>query len=216
MPLAAFAFGWLALAQNGRLAEKPARFDHLAERCSLLVIVTFGEMIVGITGYMEGSPDVLFAFLVFVFVVGLFLMYFFDYDYMLDHHREGSGVGFMLLTAWIVFVLGNITVSLEYLPEEGIDASVKGAYLASALCVYLASLLLLRRYNMPRFRSSGAVVLGRLLACALIGATSVLVESAPMVALACDAAIVWAVLGVEYALFRKQREKSAGLKGAEL
>lgn len=139
MPLAAFAFGWLVLAQNGRLAEKPARFDHLAERCSLLVIVTFGEMIVGITGYMEGSPDVLFAFLVFVFVVGLFLMYFFDYDYMLDHHREGPGVGFMLLTAWIVFVLGNITVSLEYLPEEGIDASVKGAYLASALCVYLAS-----------------------------------------------------------------------------
>ena len=69
---------------------------------------------------------------------------------------------------------------------------------------------------MPRFRSSGAVVLGRLLACALIGVTSVLVESAPMVVLACNAPIVWAVLGVEYALFRKLREKSAGLKGAEL
>ncbi len=37
-----------------------------------------------------------------------------------------------------------------------------------------------------------------------------------MVVLACDAPIVWAVLGVEYALFRKLREKSAGLKGAEL
>ena len=57
--------------------------------------------------------------LVFVLAVGLLLVYFFHYDRVLDHKREDVGIGFMVLTAGLVFVVSNVPVALEYLPEDG-------------------------------------------------------------------------------------------------
>ncbi len=208
--LAAFAFGWLAFAQGGRLADKPARFDHLAERCALLVIVTFGETVVGIAGYMEGSFDLVFALLVFALVVGLFLVYFFEHDYMLDHHRDDAGIGFMLLTAILVFVIGNVTVALEYLPEGDVLPGPKSLYLAAGLCAYMLSSFIMFRYNKPQFRITGALVASRVAACAVIVAVAALSGFDPLVMLACNAAVVWAALAAEYVLYRKRRETDEG------
>ena len=208
--LAAFAFGWLAFAQGRRLASKPARFDHLAERCALLVIVTFGETVVGIAGYMEGGFDLVFALLVFALVVGLFLVYFFEHDHMLDHHRKDPGVGFMLLTAWLVFVVGNVTVALEYLPEEGVLLLPKSLYLAAGLCAYLLSSFIMFRYNKPRYRVTGALIASRVAACAAIVAVALLSGFDPLATLACDVVAVWAALAAEYALYKKSQEVGEG------
>lgn len=213
--LAAFAFGWLAFAQGGRLATKPARFDHLAERCALLVIVTFGETIVGIAGYMAGDVNIAFALLVFALVVGLFLVYFFEHDYMLDHHRKDPGIGFMLLTAWLVFVVGNITVALEYLPEEDILLFPKSVYLAAGLCAYLLSSFIMFRYNKPQFLVTGALVASRVAACAAIVGVALLSGFDTLVMLACDAVVVWAALAAEYALYRQRRVPNEQLPETE-
>ena len=50
---AALAVGIVWWARGRRHVTKPTNFDHLAERCCLLVIVTFGEMVVDISGYMR-------------------------------------------------------------------------------------------------------------------------------------------------------------------
>ena len=199
--LIAFAFGWLAFAQGGRLTEKPTRFDHLAERCSLLVIVTFGETIVGIAVYME-RDNLLFATLVFLLVVGLFLVYFFEHDHMLDHHHSSNGIGFMLLTSWIVFAIGNITVALEYLPEDDVLFFPKGLFLTLMLCAYLLTSFLVFQFNKPEFRMSRSIVLSRVLACLTIVLVGAVASFNPLVMLVCDTAVVWTAFCHEWILYR--------------
>ena len=43
----------------------------------------------------------------------LFLIYDYEYDNLLDHHSETDGMGYLALNAWIVLVLGNLTVALD-------------------------------------------------------------------------------------------------------
>ena len=44
--------------------KRPVHFDHLAERISLLVVITFGEMVVGITGSFTTSSKPFFGMMV--------------------------------------------------------------------------------------------------------------------------------------------------------
>lgn len=213
--LVAFAFGWLAFVRGHRLAGAAVRFDHLVERCSLLVIITFGEMVVGIAGTISGGSDVIASMLVFALVVGLFLVYFFHYDRMLDHERQDVGIGFMVLTAGLVFVVSNVTVALEYLPEAEVSAAPKSIYLTAGLCAYLALSLVLFRYNKTPFRLSGLVLVSRVIACLLIAGVAVIPGADTLTTLVCDALIVWAALGVEYASYRKRRELVGGGRGRE-
>ena len=148
--------------------------------------------------------------LVFALVVALFLVYFFHYDRILDHERQDVGIGFMVLTAGLVFVVSNVTVALEYLPEDGVSAAPKSIYLAAGLCAYLALSLFLFRYNKAPFRLSGVALASRIVACALIVGVSLIPGAGVVATLACDAAVVWGALGVEYASYRKRRELVSG------
>ena len=201
--LAGFAFGWLAFGRGGRLTNKPTRFDHLAERCALLVIVVFGETIVAIASYMEGD-NLPFALLVFVLVVGLFLVYFFEHDHMLDHNHKSNGISYMVLTAWIVFAVANITVALEYLPEDDVLFLPKGIYLTVMLCVYLLTSFAVFRFNKPQFRINRMIVASRVIACVAIIAAGPLAGFDPFVAMTCDTVIVWAAVGHEWTLYRSR------------
>ena len=200
--LAGFAFGWLAFAKQKRLTDKPTRFDHLAERCALLVIVTFGETIVGIASYIEVGANPIVAALVFLLVVGLFLVYFFEHDHMLDHHHTSNGISYMLLTLWIVFAIGNVTVALEYLPEEDILLLPKSIYLSGMLCAYLLTSFAVFRFNKPEYRVSKPLVISRIIACIMIILAGILIQRDPNIALGCITAVIWAELAHEWRLYR--------------
>lgn len=128
---AALAVGIVWWARGRRHVTKPTNFDHLAERCCLLVIVTFGEMVVDISGYMRSLSlsHFIVSMLAFTLVVGLFLIYDFEYEHLLDHERVSGGTRFMVINSWIVFVLGNIAAGLEYLPHVGVPLVPKSLYL---------------------------------------------------------------------------------------
>ena len=198
--LIGFAFGWLAFWRGRRLTDKPTRFDHLAERCALLVIVVFGETIVAIASYME-HDNLPFATLVFLLVVGLFLVYFFEHDYMLDHHHDSNGISYMLLTSWIVFAVANITVALEYLPEDDVLMLPKAVYVTGTLCLYLLTSFAVFRFNKPQFRASIPLIVSRLIACAIIILGGALMRYDPLVTLAIDTVVVWAELAHEWTLY---------------
>ena len=97
--------------------NKPAQFGHLAERCALLTIVAFGETIVTISSYMVTGLSMVYSALVFALVVGLFLIYIFEHDNMLDHHMATDGLSFTSVTVWMIMIIGNLTVALEFMDE---------------------------------------------------------------------------------------------------
>lgn len=57
---------------------------HLIERVSLLVIITFGEMVVGLASFFTVENFSIYSVLNFVIMLSLFLFYFGEFDHAID------------------------------------------------------------------------------------------------------------------------------------
>ena len=200
--LLGFLFGWLMFIRGKRVAKEESRFDHLAERCSLLVIVTFGETIVAIATYMVPGAPLVYPVFVFALVVGLFLVYFYEHDRMLDHHSTKSGIAYMIITVWIVFMVSNITVGLEYMPETDVARVSKSVYLMVALVLYLVTSFFVAYFNKPQFKVTLPYAAGRIGCCVIIIVCALLTDFDPAVNLIVDTLCVFGALTHEAFLFR--------------
>ena len=203
----ALAVGAITWFQPATSDCKPSRFSHIAERCALLVIIAFGEMIVAVSSYMTTSVPLHFSIFVFALVVGLFLIYIFEHDNMLDHHRKTSGIAFININIWVIVILGNLTVALEYMPDDDIARIPKSIMLCACLVTYLLTSFLLGRYNKPEFRYPRSYIVGRIIICLVIVGVAVATNYDPWTNLVCDTAAVYAALLHEYALYRKRSDK---------
>ena len=136
--------------------KRPVHFDHLAERISLLVVITFGEMVVGITGYFTTSSKPFFGMMVFLVVFGLFLIYVFDYYNYLDREIKTSGIGYTLLNIPLIFGANNITMALEAMLTSEAGTLPKTVYLVISMLIYMAGLWGLAAYHKPEFQFKNA------------------------------------------------------------
>ncbi len=197
----ALVVGIAAWRQPRVYAAKPSRFSHLAERCSLLTIIAFGEMVVAISAYMTDFSSLIYPVLVFALVVGLFLIYIYEHDNMVDHHKHTDGMGYMTIAAWIILIIGNVTVALEYMPMPEIAFVPKSVYLTAGLVLYLLTSFLLVRYNKPQFHYSMAYVAGRLGTCLFIVVVALVTNFSPLVNLVFDTVAVYFALWHEWLLY---------------
>ena len=181
--------------------DKPSRFGHIVERCSLLTIIAFGETIVAISVYETSSFRFEFSVLVFALVVGLFLIYIYENDNMIDHHRTTSGIPYMTMTGWVVLVIGKLTVALEFMPNAEIAFLPKSVYLAGCIVLYLLTSFVLGRYNKPEFHYSGAYVAGRLGTCVFIVAVALITGFDPLATLVGNVVAVYFALWHEWVLY---------------
>ena len=201
----ALLFG-MAIWNSMRLSQvRPVRFGHISERCSLLVIAAFGETVVALSSYMN-NVRMPFPVLVFALVVGLFLIYIFEYDNMTDREQVTNGVGYMNVTSWLVLVLGNLTVALEFMPDDNVAFLPKSVFLAVSLVLYLLMSFLLGRYNKPEFKPSPVFAMGRLGICGLIVAVALATQFDPMINVVCDTLAVYGAFLHEWLLYHKRIE----------
>ena len=124
-------------------------FAHMTERVMLYVVFTFGEMIISITGYFQGGftfRSVYFSLMAFLVVAGLFLIYGYFYDHIIDREQETSGSGYMLLHIFLITALNNIAVALEFMREPEVDDLLKNVFLVASFVVYYIFLFSLEKY----------------------------------------------------------------------
>lgn len=151
--LVPLAVGILLIARSaGLFGKRPVHFDHLTERISLLVVITFGEMVVGITGYFTTSSKPFYGMMVFLVVFGLFLIYVFDYYNYLDRERRTAGIGFTLLNVPLIFGANNITMALEAMLTSDAGTWPKTLYLVISMLVYMLGFWGLIIYHKEEFR----------------------------------------------------------------
>lgn len=140
----AILFGMSAVILSGRRHSGGfVDFQHLSERAMLYVVFTFGEMIIAIASYFEGSFSVrntYFALMAFLIVVGLFLSYGIFYDHIIDREMQTSGLQYMLLHIFIIFAMNNITNGLEFMREEEINLMSKMSFLVLSFLLYFGVL----------------------------------------------------------------------------
>ena len=113
LSLAAIVFGMTAVLFCGQRGSADAvEFSHLSERAMLYVVFTFGEMIIGVASYFEGTFSLrgaYFALMAFLIVVGLFLSYGAFYDHIADREKHTNGLIYMLLHIFLIFSMNNVT-----------------------------------------------------------------------------------------------------------
>ena len=124
-------------------------FTHLSERAMLYVVFTFGEMIIAIASYFEGSlsfGSVYFSAMAFLIVTALFLGYEILYNYIIDRDRTTTGMFYMLTHVFLIFAMNNLTIALEFMRDERVALVPKTWFLTGSFLLYYVCLFTLMRY----------------------------------------------------------------------
>lgn len=88
---------------------------HLIERISLLVIITFGEMIMGLANFFTIENFSIYSLLYFIIMLSLFLFYFSQFDHAIDEASNQKGI-FLIYSHYPIFIgLIMMTVSMSFL-----------------------------------------------------------------------------------------------------
>ena len=131
-----------------RMQKNAINFAHLAERISLLVIITFGEMIIGISSYFTQENFSITALLIFAIVINLFIFYILKFEHVINHHLTNESGTKMIYTHYLIFFgLSIITVSLSFIEDTHAKKLFALLFLFSGLLLFYLGILLLKYYN---------------------------------------------------------------------
>lgn len=126
----------------------PLNFPHLVERLSLLVIITFGEMIIGIAPYFTRHTLSIWTVLIFLIVANLFMTYIVEIDHLIDDEQEeATGNRAIYFHYFIFFGLSFTTVSLSFLENSQANYTFTTLVLYLGIGLLLLGTLLLNHYN---------------------------------------------------------------------
>ena len=120
---------------------------HLIERVSLLVIITFGEMVIGLVNFFTVENFSIYSVLNFVIMLSLFLFYFGEFDHAIDEGSNQKGV-FIIYSHYPIFIgLMLMTVSMGFLlnPEANLLVAISFFYIGIGL--FQAAVLANGPYN---------------------------------------------------------------------
>ena len=127
---------------------------HLIERVSLLVIITFGEMVVGLASFFTVENFSIYSVLNFVIILSLFLFYFGEFDHAIDEGSSQKGL-FVIYSHYPIFIgLMLMTASMGFLlnPEANLLVAISFFYIGIGL--FQAAVLANGPYNKHYLRYS--------------------------------------------------------------
>ena len=127
---------------------------HLIERISLLVIITFGEMIMELANFFTIENFSIYSVLYFIIMISLFLFYFGQFDHAIDEKSNQKGL-FLIYSHYPIFIgLMMMTVSMSFLlnPEANRLFATSFSYIGFGL--FQAAVLVNGPYNKHYLRYS--------------------------------------------------------------
>lgn len=128
-------------------------FPHLVERLSLLIIITFGEMIIGIASYFSIHNLSISSFLIFIIVTNLFMIYITEVDHMIDVNQNGVTGNAAIYYHYPIFLgLSLITVSLSFIGEQAANNYFSINLLYIGIYLLVVGVLAHQNYNKASHR----------------------------------------------------------------
>ena len=127
---------------------------HLIERISLLVIITFGEMITNLANFFTIENFSIYSVLYLIIMISLFLFYFGQFDHAIDEKSNQKGL-FLIYSHYPIFIgLMMMTVSMSFLlnPEANRLFAISFFYIGIGL--FQAAVLANGPYNKNYLRYS--------------------------------------------------------------
>ena len=127
-------------------------FPHLAERFELITIITFGEGIVGMTGFFDVKHFTLRPLLVFAVILCLFGCYVTQIHYLCNHHRVDRSLRLMFSHYFIVIAVNLVTVAFRFLENPEASHLFTAGLMIAALLLFFAAIFSDRIYYHEKYR----------------------------------------------------------------
>ncbi len=137
---AVLAGAFLPFILKGKFSSAIIHFPHLVERLELITIITFGECVVGITGYFDINFVSLQAILVFMDVLLLFGCYVLQIHRLCDHEQDARALKIMFSHYLIVISLNLITITLAYAGDPDAGRTFNVIMMILSLAMFYLSL----------------------------------------------------------------------------
>ena len=132
--------------------KHPIIFPHFLERLNLLVIVIFGETIIGAADYFRIQTLSIYSVLIFLIVALLFFTYVLQFDWMVEENQpDATGNLLIYLHYFIIFGISLITVSLKFINEEEANSWFAVTCLYVGILLFYFGLAVSTRYNKREF-----------------------------------------------------------------
>ena len=132
---------------------------HLIERISLLVIITFGEMIMGLANFFTIENISIYSVLYFIIMVTLFMFYFGQFDHAIDEASTQKGI-FLIYSHYPIFMgLIMITVSMSFLLSSEANHLFVTSFFYIGLGLFQAAVLANGTFNKQYLRYSNTFYL---------------------------------------------------------
>lgn len=114
---------------------------HLIERISLLVIITFGEMIMGLANFFTVESFSIHSILYFIIMVALFLNYFGQFDHAINEEGDNKGI-FLVYSHYPIFIgLIMVTVSMSFLVNPEVHHHFATGFFYTGIGLFQAAIL---------------------------------------------------------------------------
>ena len=127
---------------------------HLIERISLLVIITFGEMIMELANFFTIENFSIYSLLYFIIMLSLFLFYFSQFDHAIDEASDQKGI-FLIYSHYPIFIgLIMMTVSMNFLLSPEANHLFVTSFFYMGLGLFQASVLANGPFNKQYLRYS--------------------------------------------------------------
>lgn len=128
--------------------KHPIIFSHFLERLNLLIIIIFGETIIGTADYFRPKTLSIFSVMIFGIVAGLFLSYALQFDWLInENQKDDTGNLLIYLHYFIIFGISLLTVSLKFIHEEEANSIFAVSCLYFGILLIYFGLLLASYYN---------------------------------------------------------------------
>ena len=144
---------------RGRFDADIISFPHLAERFELITIITFGEGIVGMTGFFDVRHFTLRPVLVFAVILLLFGCYVIQIHELCDHHRVDRALRLMFSHYFIVISLNLITVAFKFLENPEANRLLTAGLMSAAMLLFFTAIYSDSVYYHLRYRLTGRDVM---------------------------------------------------------
>ena len=132
---------------------------HLIERISLLVIITFGEMIMGLANFFTIENFSIYSVLYFMIMLSLFMFYFGQFDHAIDEASNQKEI-FLIYSHYPIFIgLIMMTVSMSFLLSPEANHLFVTSFFYMGLGLFQASVLANGPFNKQYLRYSNTFYL---------------------------------------------------------
>ncbi|MBA4524344.1 low temperature requirement protein A [Lactobacillus acidophilus] len=182
---------WILPSFTSKYTKKhPIIFSHLLERLTLLIIITFGETIIGIADCFKPNEFSIDSILIFVIVACLFFVYITEFDHLIEEKKTGqTGNLLIYLHYFILLGLSLITVSLKFISEKEANSLFAISCLYGGMFLFYVGITIAVTYNKIQYNSINKMNLTSWIISLTIGYAICLINPSLFTIVLCSAII---------------------------